>query len=148
MVTGATGILGREITFALGNDCRWSKVHALSRSQKEKYPPSVEHSHINLTADANTVAKQLKEQDVDGDYLFFAAYLAKADEGKASDVNGMIQFPAGWLDITSPSSLKNRCPRAKRLSHSVIFQVCTELTYPYAQCSRTSWTPCTSTTPS
>jgi nucleoside-diphosphate-sugar epimerase len=90
IVTGATGILGREIVFALGKDPRWTKIHALSRSKKDDYPDSVQHDKIDLTSDAKDIAKQLKEQNVDGDYLFFAAYLAKPDEQEATDINGMI----------------------------------------------------------
>lgn len=89
IVTGATGILGREIVSALGRDPKWTKIHALSRTQKDKYPPSVQHDHIDLTGSAEEIAKQLKEQGVEGEYLFFAAYLAKDDEREASDVNGI-----------------------------------------------------------
>lgn len=88
IVTGATGILGREIVFALGNDKRWTKVHALSHSKSEEYPDSVQHDKIDLLAKPENIAKQLKEQDVKGEYLFYAAYLAKADEQEACDVNG------------------------------------------------------------
>jgi NAD(P)-dependent dehydrogenase (short-subunit alcohol dehydrogenase family) len=88
IVTGAIGILGREIVASLGQDSKWTKIHALSRSQKDEYPASVQHGHIDLTASAQEIAKQLKSQDVEGDYLFFAAYLAKDDEKEASDVNG------------------------------------------------------------
>lgn len=90
IVTGATGILGREIVAALGRDNRWTKVHALSLSQKEKYSPPVQHAHIDLMAGAKDIAKQLKDEHVNGDYLFFAAYMAKPDEQEASDVNGML----------------------------------------------------------
>lgn len=89
IVTGATGILGREIVFALGQDKQWTKVHALSRSQKEDYPASVQHDKIDLMGSAEEIAKQLREQKVDGEYLFFAAYMAKDDEGEAAKVNGM-----------------------------------------------------------
>lgn len=88
IVTGATGILGREIVATLGKDARWAKIHALSRSQKDEYPPSVQHDHIDLTGSAQDLAKQLQSQGVEGEYLFFAAYLAKPDEKEASDVNG------------------------------------------------------------
>lgn len=89
IVTGATGILGREIVAALGRDSKWTKVHALSRSQKEKYAPSVQHDTVDLMASAQDIAKQLRDQKVDAEYLFFAAYMAKPDEQAASDVNGM-----------------------------------------------------------
>lgn len=90
IVTGATGILGREIVFALGKDSKWTKVHALSRSQKDEYPSSVQHDKIDLTGSAEEIAKQLKDQNVEADYLFFAAYLAKDDPQEACDVNGTV----------------------------------------------------------
>jgi hypothetical protein len=37
---------------------------------------------------AQEIAKLLKDQKVSGEYLFFAAYMAKSDEKEASDVNG------------------------------------------------------------
>jgi NAD(P)-dependent dehydrogenase (short-subunit alcohol dehydrogenase family) len=88
IVTGATGILGRGIVASLGQDSKWTKVHALSRSQKDEYPPSVQHAHIDLTGSTQKISKQLKAQGVEGEYLFFTAYLAKADEKEQSDVNG------------------------------------------------------------
>jgi len=92
IVTGATGIIGREIVAALGRDSKWTKIHALSRSQKEKYPPSVQHDTINLMGSAQEIAKQLKDQKINGEYLFFAAYVARDDEKEASDVNGECSF--------------------------------------------------------
>lgn len=66
------GILGRAIVYALGKDSgQWSTVHALSRSQKEDYPPNVKHDTVDLTGDAKAIAKQL--QGVEAEYLFFAA---------------------------------------------------------------------------
>jgi NAD(P)-dependent dehydrogenase (short-subunit alcohol dehydrogenase family) len=103
IVTGATGILGREIVAALGKDKQWTKIHALSRSQKEAYPPTVQHDHVDLTAAPQEIAKQLKAQNkaqnVTGEYLFFSAYLAKDTEEEASDVNGMPTppFPRGSI---------------------------------------------------
>jgi hypothetical protein len=72
----------------LAKDLKWTKIHALSRSQKDPYPPSVQHDHIDLTGSAQDIAKQLKSQNVEGEYLFFTAYLAQGDEQKASDING------------------------------------------------------------
>ncbi|KAI9756105.1 MAG: hypothetical protein M4579_003992 [Chaenotheca gracillima] len=86
IVTGATGILGREIVSALSKDSRWKTVHALSRSQKEKYASKVKHDTIDLTGDAKQMAKQL--EGVEAEYVFFTAYLAKDDEGEACKVNG------------------------------------------------------------
>ena len=93
IVTGATGILGREIVAALGKDKQWTEIHALSRTQKEEYSPTVQHNHVDLTASPQEIAKQLKAQNVTGEYLFFAAYIAKASEKEASDVNGTPTIP-------------------------------------------------------
>jgi nucleoside-diphosphate-sugar epimerase len=88
IVTGATGILGREIVAALGKDPKWTKIHALSRKQTEKYPPTVKHDHVDLLASPQEIAKQLKAQNVEGEYLFFAAYMATDSEQGNSDTNG------------------------------------------------------------
>ena len=108
IVTGATGILGREIVRALCRDPeRWQTVHALSRSQREEYPPNVKHDFIDLTADAEGMAKQL--QGVEADYIFFAAYLQKDTEEKNWDVNGdMLQNFLDALDITGASKKVKR----------------------------------------
>jgi hypothetical protein len=37
---------------------------------------------------APKIAKQLKDRKVNGEYLFFTAYMAKDDEEEASDVSG------------------------------------------------------------
>ncbi|CAO2656378.1 Nn.00g051810.m01.CDS01 [Neocucurbitaria sp. VM-36] len=87
IVTGATGILGREIVFELSKHRQqWSTIHALSRSKKEEYPDNVIHNHIDLQSGPDDMAKDLK--NVRGDYVFFAAYLAQDTEQGAWDVNG------------------------------------------------------------
>ncbi|KAH9912287.1 NAD dependent epimerase/dehydratase family protein [Fomitopsis serialis] len=87
IVTGATGILGREIVYELGRHPQeWTTVHALSRSKKDVYPSNIVHNFIDLTADVQEVAKELK--DVSADYIFFAAYLLKGSEEDNTKVNG------------------------------------------------------------
>ncbi|OBT76710.1 hypothetical protein VF21_03921 [Pseudogymnoascus sp. 05NY08] len=82
-------ILGREIVLALGKDQKqWSTIHAISRSQKEEYPSTVKHRHVDLTGDANSIANELK--GVEADYLFFAAYIQKESEQESWDVNGAL----------------------------------------------------------
>ncbi|KAL8674759.1 MAG: hypothetical protein Q9168_000843 [Polycauliona sp. 1 TL-2023] len=100
IVTGATGILGRQIVAALAKDPEtWHTVHALSRSQKESYPPNVKHDFIDLTADAKAMAKQL--QGIEVEYIFFAAYLQKDTEQENWDVNGaMLKNFLDALEIT------------------------------------------------
>jgi NAD(P)-dependent dehydrogenase (short-subunit alcohol dehydrogenase family) len=109
IITGATGILGREIVAALGKDKQWTKIHALSRSQKEAYPPTVQHDHVDLTAAPQEIAKQLKAQNVTGEYLFFSAYLAKDTEEEASDVNGIP--PLHFLGAQSDNTKQEQCYR-------------------------------------
>ena len=103
IVTGATGILGREIVHALGKDPKqWQTVHALSRSQKEEYPASVKHGFIDLTSDAKEMAKQL--EGVEAEYVFFAAYLQKDSDQENWDVNGdMLRNFLDALDIAGIS---------------------------------------------
>ncbi|KAI9680842.1 MAG: hypothetical protein M1817_004282 [Caeruleum heppii] len=100
IVTGATGILGREIVFALSKDSKqWQTVHALSRSQKEDYPANVKHAHIDLTSNAQELAKQI--QGVEAEYLFFAAYLQKETDQENWDANGdMLKNFLEALEIT------------------------------------------------
>ena len=87
IVTGATGILGREIVHELSkHKAQWSTVHALSRSRKEDYPDNVIHNHIDLTSSADEMAKDLT--NVRGEYVFFAAYLQKETEQENWDING------------------------------------------------------------
>jgi nucleoside-diphosphate-sugar epimerase len=83
------GILGREIVHALGKDQKqWSTIHAVSRAQKETYPPTVKHRHVDLTGSVNMIANELK--GVEAEYLFFAAYIQKDSEQENWDVNGAI----------------------------------------------------------
>ncbi|KAF2144737.1 uncharacterized protein K452DRAFT_325221 [Aplosporella prunicola CBS 121167] len=87
IITGATGILGREIVTELGqNPQQWPTVHALSRSKKDTYPENVIHNHIDLTGNAEEMAKDLK--NVEGEYIFFSAYLQKTTEEDNTKVNG------------------------------------------------------------
>ena len=84
-----SGILGRQIVSALGKDpSTWTTVHALSRSQKEQYPPNVTHDSIDLTGDCKQMADQLKS--VEGEVVFFAAYLQKDDPQEEWDANGRL----------------------------------------------------------
>ncbi|KAJ4318875.1 hypothetical protein N0V94_004205 [Neodidymelliopsis sp. IMI 364377] len=87
IVTGATGILGKEIVKALSQDEKqWNKIYALSRSKADQYPKHVEHAHLDLTGSANDMAKELSH--IDADYIFFAAYLADDDPEEATRING------------------------------------------------------------
>ncbi|KAF5661205.1 hypothetical protein FHETE_8577 [Fusarium heterosporum] len=87
IVVGATGILGRQIVSQLGQDTqKWNKVYAFSRSQKEEFPSNVQHKHIDLTGNADEIAKSL--EGVKAEYVFFAAYLEQPDEQKNWQVNG------------------------------------------------------------
>ncbi|KAK5125158.1 hypothetical protein LTR85_000834 [Meristemomyces frigidus] len=108
LVTGATGILGRQIVQELGKDKQqWPTVYALSRSKKEAYPENVKHQHIDLQASADEMAKEL--ENVQPDYVFFAAYLAKDDEGEATKVNGaMLENFLDALAITGASKKVKR----------------------------------------
>lgn len=86
------GILGKKIVLELGKDpTTWSTVYALSRSKKDDYPDNVKHQHIDLTAPAEDMAKELEH--VKPDYVFYAAYLAKDDEAEATRVNGEPRLP-------------------------------------------------------
>ncbi|KAJ0295964.1 hypothetical protein COL922a_014022 [Colletotrichum nupharicola] len=77
IVTGATGILGREIVKVLSsNPEEWSKT----RSKKEDFPQNVVQRHLDLCATPEEMARELK--GVEADYVFFAAYLEQDTEAK------------------------------------------------------------------
>ena len=69
-----------------GKPDQWKTIHALARSNKDECPSNVVHSFIDLTTSANEMAKRLK--GVEGEYVFFAAYLQKNTEQENWDVNG------------------------------------------------------------
>ncbi|KAL0933759.1 nad dependent epimerase dehydratase family protein [Colletotrichum truncatum] len=87
IVTGATGILGREIVKELGSrPNEWSQIYALSRSKKEEFPGNVVQSHIDLCASTQEMAQEMK--GIEAEYIFFAAYLEQSSEAENSKVNG------------------------------------------------------------
>ncbi|KAK2054863.1 NAD dependent epimerase/dehydratase family protein [Colletotrichum caudatum] len=87
VVTGATGILGREIVDRLAqNPEQWKTVYAMSRSKSEVYPPNVTHGLVDLTRSADEIAMDLA--GVEAEYVFFAAYLQRDSERENSDANG------------------------------------------------------------
>ncbi|KAJ4990208.1 NAD dependent epimerase dehydratase family protein [Stagonosporopsis vannaccii] len=89
IVTGATGILGKEIVKELSQyPQRWKKIYALSRSKADQYPEHVEHAHLDLTGSADDMAKQLEH--IEPGYIFFAAYLADNDPDEATRINGQM----------------------------------------------------------
>ncbi|KAF4500445.1 DUF1479 domain [Fusarium agapanthi] len=88
-----------------------------SRSRKEVFPSNVEHRHIDLTGNADGVAKNL--QGITAEYIFFAAYLEEADEQKNWDVNGhMIQ---AFLDALVKSEIDKKLKRFLLLGKDLIF---------------------------
>ncbi|KAK1991934.1 NAD(P)-binding protein [Colletotrichum falcatum] len=87
IVTGASGILGREIVDRLSqNKEQWKTVYAMSRSKKDEYPPNVKHGFVDLTRPADQIAKDL--EGVEAEYVFFAAYVQKDSEKENWDANG------------------------------------------------------------
>lgn len=108
LVTGATGILGREIVAALGQDKQtWPTVYALSRSQKLEWPDNVKQQQLDLQASAEDMAKELG--NVQPDIIFFTAYLAQDTEEDATTVNGaMLENFLNALEITGASKKVKR----------------------------------------
>ena len=84
----------------LGKDPQqWPTVYALSRSKKDEYPDNVKHQHLDLTGNADDMAKELNH--VDAEVVFFTAYLAQDQEDKATKVNGIIKssYPRRPYDL-------------------------------------------------
>ncbi|BFZ61275.1 hypothetical protein YB2330_002334 [Saitoella coloradoensis] len=90
LVSGATGINGRaQIENLTKSSNKWTKIYAVSRSVKEKYPENVQHVALDLMKDPKELGKQLKEAGVQGvTHIFWAAYKEEAEEEKACEVNG------------------------------------------------------------
>ncbi|VUC31497.1 unnamed protein product [Clonostachys rosea] len=87
IVTGATGILGREITLELcSHPEQWDRIYTVSRSNTEDFGPRVKHAHLDLTGKPEDMARNL--EGVQAEYVFFAAYLQKDSEDEATRVNG------------------------------------------------------------
>lgn len=108
LVTGATGILGREIVMALGQDKKtWPTVYALSRSRKLEWPSNVKQQQLDLQASAKDMAKELG--DIKPEYIFFTAYLAQDSEEDATKVNGaMLENFLNALEVTGASKTVKR----------------------------------------
>ena len=108
LVTGATGMIGRAIVKALGDDPKtWTTVYALSRSQKLKWPSNVTASQLDLQADAKEMAKELS--DIKPEYIFFTAYLAQDTEEAATKVNSaMLENFLDALKLTGASKSVKR----------------------------------------
>ena len=108
LVTGATGMIGRAIVKALGDDSKtWTTVYALSRSQKLRWRSNVKARQLDLQADAKEMAKELG--DIKPDYVFFTAYLAQDTEEAATKVNSaMLENFLTALDITGASKSVKR----------------------------------------
>ncbi|KAF2744575.1 NAD dependent epimerase/dehydratase family protein [Sporormia fimetaria CBS 119925] len=108
IVTGATGILGRQIVKELSQDTQtWKKIYALSRSKKDECPQNVEHTHLDLTGSAEDMAKEISK--IDAEYLFFAAYLEKGDAEELDRVNGeMLENFLKALEINKKASSLKR----------------------------------------
>ena len=115
LVTGATGILGREIVLALGQDKQqWPTVWALSRSQDLKWPSNVTAQKVDLLASAESIAKELG--DIEPEYVFFAAYFAQSTEEDATKVNGaMLENFLDALEITGAS---------KSIKRVILYVIC------------------------
>ncbi|KAM0081724.1 hypothetical protein ACKRZS_006112 [Fusarium odoratissimum] len=89
IVTGATGILGQEIVKELcSRPEEWSTIYTVSRSKKDDFGPRVKHTHLDLTATADSMFDDLK--DVEAEYVFFAAYLQKDTDEENTRVNGTV----------------------------------------------------------
>ncbi|KAH7104652.1 NAD dependent epimerase/dehydratase family protein [Auriculariales sp. MPI-PUGE-AT-0066] len=87
IVTGATGMLGRELINELGRHPEtWKTVHALSRSKKGDLPANAVHNHVDFSQSVEQMSRDLK--GVEADYVFFSAYLQKDSEEEACRVNG------------------------------------------------------------
>ncbi|KAG9943219.1 hypothetical protein KCU85_g8802, partial [Aureobasidium melanogenum] len=86
VVVGATGISGfNTIRSLLDSPQRWSTIYALSRSPftkemlsllSQEQQSRIKHVSINLTGSADQLASQLRDGDVQADYIFYYGYIS------------------------------------------------------------------------
>jgi nucleoside-diphosphate-sugar epimerase len=72
-----------------------------------EYPSNIVHNHVDLTSSADNMAKDL--QNVHGEYMFFAAYLAKDSEQENWDVNGAML--SNFLEALTKTGAVNELKR-------------------------------------
>jgi nucleoside-diphosphate-sugar epimerase len=72
-----------------------------------EYPSNIVHNHVDLTSSADDMAKDL--QNVHGEYVFFAAYLAKDSEQENWDVNGAML--SNFLEALTKTGAVNELKR-------------------------------------
>ncbi|KAM5352941.1 hypothetical protein ACJ41O_005663 [Fusarium nematophilum] len=108
IVTGATGILGREIVKELcSHPEEWSNIYSMSRSKKEDFGPRVKHAHLDLNDEAESMSDDLK--NIEAEYVFFAAYLQQDSEEESTRVNGnMLATFCKALEIAGRASKLKR----------------------------------------
>lgn len=76
---------GHALVQALLKPPEWTKITTLSRSQEPAANPRISHSTLDLQSSASDMASSLS--DVQGEYVFFCAYLARDDDQAAVDAN-------------------------------------------------------------
>jgi nucleoside-diphosphate-sugar epimerase len=72
-----------------------------------EYPSNIVHNHVDLTSSADDMTKDL--QNVHGEYVFFAAYLAKDSEQENWDVNGAML--SNFLEALTKTGAVNELKR-------------------------------------
>ncbi|MCJ1300163.1 hypothetical protein MMC08_002957 [Hypocenomyce scalaris] len=79
IVAGANGISGQHMIRAMSQEPeRWSEIYALSRRpplDKGSLGPRTQHVPVDFLTAPEEIAKILKENNVQADYVFFFAYL-------------------------------------------------------------------------
>ena len=128
IVTGSNGISGAyQLKVLTESPGRWKKIYAVSRRPPHgTWPDYVEHVSVDLLQSPEKVAGQLAERGVQGDYVFFFAYIQptpKEGEGiwSAADelarVNSKKQHSyARWLNAANDCTQQNCCPTSSRVS--------------------------------
>ncbi|OQD73816.1 hypothetical protein PENDEC_c013G00137 [Penicillium decumbens] len=85
LVTGATGMNGGAIIHHLMKDPSYNKVYSLSRRDPGYQTPKVQHVTMDLQSSVEDMVHNL--DGVSAEYIYFCAYLARADETELLRVN-------------------------------------------------------------
>ncbi|KAI9871681.1 MAG: hypothetical protein M1830_002620 [Pleopsidium flavum] len=79
IVAGANGISGQHMLRALSEDPdRWGQIYALSRRpplDKEALGQNIKHLAVDFLSSPEAIAKILREENVQADYVFFFSYI-------------------------------------------------------------------------
>lgn len=85
LIPTCPGITGSAIVHHLCKDPEYEKVYSFSRSNPGYENPKIQHTKLDLQSSAHDMAKDF--QNIQADYVFFCAYLARDDPVESTRAN-------------------------------------------------------------